>query len=285
MKHLLTGLLVALLSATVYAKGLDPALEQMRASMLLSGSIEVGPDGSVRSYSLDRADRVPAEVRGLVDKAAHVWKFEPILQDGKPAIAKAKMSLRIVATPVDNEHMTISIAGAQFGQKGNKPGEEVSYKDRAPPRYPMSAVQARVSGTVYLLLRVNRQGRVADALAQQINLDVRADKRSMERWRKVLGDAALRATSQWTFNPPTSGKHLHDDYWVARVPVVFNLRPSGMPIVDEYGKWRGYMPGPLQPVMWPDKDKMFSGAADAISGDGLFQLDQGLHLTTPLNGA
>lgn len=285
MKRLLMGCCLAMLACMVSAADLSATMKQARASMLLTGSVEVTPDGTVRSYAIDRSDRVPEEVRALVEKASRVWKFEPVLQDGKPVNAKASMSLRVMAEAVDSTHTRISIAGAQFGKESAVPGDSISYKDRPRHFYPLSAVDARVSGTAYLLLRIGRQGEVDDAVAQQVNLDWSGDVRNQSRWRKVLGDAALHAARRWTFHTPTTGKHVQDDYWVARVPVVFGLRQAGAPQVDDYGQWHAYLPGPIQPVMWPDKDKMFSGAPDAIAGDGLFQLDQGLHLATPLNGA
>jgi hypothetical protein len=285
MKRLLIGLFCAVLSHAVFAGSLDAIRKQVQASTVVTGVIDVASDGHVLGYTIDRPEKLPEAVVGLIKQGVPTWKFEPAVQDGKPVQAKAKMSIRVVAKYLDKEHMTVGITGAQFEKANAQAGESVSYGDRAWPHYPADAVRARVSGTVYLLLRVGPQGQVEDAVAQQVNLALVDTEAGMEHWRKVLADASLRAAKRWTFHPPTSGEHLHDPYWVARVPVKFTLRSMGARKEGEYGQWDAYVPGPIQPVMWPDKDKMFSGAADAMAGDGLFQLDQGLHLNTPLNGA
>jgi hypothetical protein len=145
------------------------------------------------------------------------------------------------------------------------------------------AVESRVTGTVYLLLRVGRQGQVEDAATEQVNLGVYASDADMERFRNSLAKAALKATEQWTFNVPTTGKHVADDYWVARVPVNFSLSADRKP--DPYGQWQSYVPGPRQLVPWIEKSRLMAGDADATPTGGISQLEQGLHLTTPLGGA
>jgi hypothetical protein len=283
MKRLLIGLCCGLFSCAVLAAGLAAVRKLVQASMLVTGSIIVAPDGSVRSYTIDRAEKLPAVVVGLIGKNVPNWKFEPSALDGRPVAAKATMGLRVVAKPVGDGNYSISIGGVQFGQGASD--ESISYKHREAPSYPIWAAQARVSGTVYLLLRVGRQGQVEDALAEQVNLGVTASDASMERWRHVLANAALNAARRWTFNTPTSGKHVGDDYWVARVPVNFSLRESGQPFRDAYGQWKAYVPGPRQPVPWFDKGRMMSTGVDALPAGGIYQVDQGLRLTTPLAGA
>jgi hypothetical protein len=258
--------------------------KRVQSSMLVTGSIVVAPDGSMRSYTIDHSDKLPPFVVSLIDKGAHAWRFKPAVLDGKPVAAKADMSLRIVAARVDKGNFSVRIAGAQFGQHSPVAGETITYKERQKPRYPMWAVQARVSGTVYLLLRVDHQGQVADAEAQQVDLRVVANDSEMTHWRKVLADAALHAARQWTFNPPTTGKHAADKFWVARVPINFNLGEYGASSRPGYGQWDTYIPGPVEPVMWPDPDGMLSSNVDAQADGGLYQFDQSLRLTTPLSG-
>jgi TonB family protein len=282
MKRFLIGLFCALLSAAALAAGPGEVRKRVQASMLLTGKIVVAPDGNVRSYAVDQAEKLPPAVAGLIANNVPRWKFEPTLLDGKPVAAEAKMSFRVVAEPVDGGKFSIGISGAEFGQ--GKPGESISYNKRVRVIYPPEAAQARVSGTVYLVLRVGRQGQVVDVVAQQVNMRVLASDSELERWRQVLARSAMRAARQWTFNPPTSGKWVDAEYWVARVPVNFNLRVAGMPQGGSYGQWQEYVPGPRQPIPWFDSKQVASTSADALPDGDIRQVDQGLRLKSPLNG-
>lgn len=280
MKRWLVGLFCALLSGAALAAGPAAVRKRVQASMLLTGTIVVAPDGSVRSYAVDKAEKLPPLVIGLIAKNIPKWKFEPTLLNGDPVAAKAQMSLRLVAKPVGGDSYSVSISGAQFGQ--NAPGESITYKDRAKPTYPPQAARAHVSGTVYLVMRVGRQGQVQEVEAEQVNLVVVDSDKGMERWRKVLADSALAAARRWTFNLPTSGEHMNDEYWVARVPVTYALSAVHG---DDYGEWQPYVPGPRQPVPWLDDRRLLSGNADALPDGDLHPLNRdGLRLTTPAGG-
>ena len=286
MKRLLLGSLCLMLSCVALAAGPSEVRKQAQAGMLVTGLIEVTPEGKVKSFALDQQSKLPAPVVELLGENIPTWEFKPVVDDGKPVAAKAKMNLRIVAKRVDDQHSSISIEGAQFGENTNQSGETITRKTMEQPKYPPLEIASRVSGTVYLLLRVGRNGQVEDAAAEQVNLGVYASERDMERFRNDLADAALKAARQWTFNTPTVGKHINDDYWVARAPVAFNIILRGAsPPHDEYGKWQSYIPGPRELVPWLDKSRLMSGSPDAAPSDGVYQVGQGLQLITPLAGA
>lgn len=283
MKRTLKGLFCVLLSCSAFAASPDAVRKRAEISMLVTGSILVSPDGSVQSYTVDQPDKLPSVVVDVLGKNVPTWKFEPVTVDGKPVLAKARMSVRIVGKRVDDSHDAISIAGAQFGENNHATDESISYKTREAPAYPRMAVESRVPGTVYLLLRVDRQGQVADAAVEQVNLGAYGNDIQMERFRRVLADATLKAAVHWTFTIPTTGKHADDKYWVVRVPVNFDLNPAGQSSPrDAYGHWQVYVPGPRQLVPWVD-NKLIAGGADAMPAGGIHQLDQALHLTTPLS--
>ncbi|OOG60248.1 energy transducer TonB [Rhodanobacter sp. C03] len=283
MKRWLMGLFCVLMACATWAESPAEVRKQAEASMLVTGSIEVMPDGSVQGYTLDHADQLPPIVVQILQQNVPTWKFK--FDDQQTVAVKAKMSLRLLAKRVDDTHDAISISAAQFGQDDKVPGESISYKTRLPPRYPGLALHSGVSGTVYLLLRVGRDGRVEDAAAEQVNLTVYASGRDMQLFRDNLARAAITAAREWTFNTPTIGKHVADDYWVAKVPVNFDIRPRGTYKDVPYGRWQSYVPGPRQLVPWVEKKKLLTGAADAVPDGGLYQINQGLQLTTPLSGA
>jgi hypothetical protein len=284
MKNWLAGLLCLVLSGAAVASGPGGVRKRVQASMVLTGTIVVAPDGSVRGYVIDHADKIEPQAMALISGTIPTWKFEQVLRGGHAVVAKAKMSLRVVAKPVGDGNYALSINGTHFGQNG--PGEDISYKDRAQPIYPAQALRGRVAGTVYLVLRVGRQGQVEDAAAEQVNLAVVASDQALTQWRTILAKSALVAARKWTFNIPVSGEHHNEAYWIARVPVNYSLAIPGQPRVDNYGTWQSYVPGPKELVPWIEDKRLLSGSPDALPGDGLYPLDQhGLHLMTALSGA
>jgi hypothetical protein len=291
MKRWLLGLCCVLLSSAALAAGPDAVRKRVQASMLVTGTIDVAPDGSVARYAVDHPEELPSQVTSLLDKTLSVWKFEPVMEDGKPVTAKAPMGVRIVAIPLGNGSYSISIAGAWFGNDAKDEKdvsqETITYKHRVQPIYPRDAVSARVAGTVYVLEKVNRDGTVDDAVAEQVDLRMIASDDQLAAWRRVLAGAALRALKQGTFNPPTAGKDVDQPYWIVRIPVDFSLSgPSAPAAVEEerYGQWRPYVPGPVQEPVWADKNKL-AGSADAVPEGGSLLADTSLHLRTPLSGS
>lgn len=287
MKRLWIAVLLLALCGLASAEGIYAVRKRVEASMVITGTIVVAPDGGVQSYELDKPDQLPPEVVSLIRKASVGWRFEPVLSDGKAVAARAKMNLRVVAKREEgSEGYTARIAGATFGNGTSD--EQVSFKDRhIAPRYPIRAIEARVSGTVYLIVRIGRDGKVADVSAEQVNLAVLASDSELRRWREILADASIQAAREWTYNPPVSGPHANDEYWIARVPVNFSLHQIGKPDTNHYGQWQGYVPGPKEPVAWLSKyprandDK--GNTADALADNTVHMLGSGLRLVTPLD--
>jgi len=275
----LWGCLVAAMLGWAHAEDVRKTAE---AGMLVSGSIEVNPDGTLHAYTLDDPGKLPPVVTDVIDKTVKVMRFT--LSGAATEVVKARMNLRVIAKPVGEGNMSVSVLGASFytGEKSSS----VSSAERKPPRYPESLIRARVTGTAYLLLRVGRDGTVQDAIAEQVNLEQYDKAPAMERYRKAMADASLAAARQWTFHPPTTGNQVDDPYWVVRVPVNYSLHETGMPppAKDEYGRWKAYIPGPRQTPPWISKT-LAAEAPDAVPDGGIGTGDARLRLATPLGGA
>ncbi|GGA26875.1 hypothetical protein GCM10010981_14410 [Dyella nitratireducens] len=252
------------------------------ATMLVTGSIEVMPDGTVHDYSIDRPEKIPPLVLDLIKNNVPNWKFRR--DDHLEAIFKAKMNLRIVAKRVDDQHDSITISSASFGDADAAHTDQVSAKNPRLPHYPLDAIKARVSGTVFLSMRVGRTGQVENIAIEQVNLNMYGNDAQMRHYREVLGDAALDALKTWTFNLPTTGKHVTDPYWDVRMPVAFDLNVLGQSAEDTYGKWKTYIPGPRESIPWAKSSKL-SSSSDAIPEGSVSQVDQPLQLMTALDGA
>jgi Gram-negative bacterial TonB protein C-terminal len=292
MKRLLLGLLGVFCSGAVVANGgVDAVRKQVQASMLVTGSIVVAQDGSVNSYTLDQQDKLPPLVLEVINKTVPHWRFgidvndfQEYMRASQARLLKAKMNLRVVAVPVDNQNYSVSISEASFGEgvsDGKASSDTITEKSMVAPRYPSRSLQDRVGGTVYVEVRIGRDGKVEDQVASQVNLHVLATESEMAIFRKDLAKAAMDAARRWTFNPPTSGNKASWQHWYAMVPV--NFCPNIHCDDEAYGKWSGYIPGPNVPIPWNDDTRATSGNSDAIPAGVAFQSDQRLKLLTPLN--
>lgn len=270
-----------LASIAVFAAGPRAVRKQAEASMLVTGKIQIDTTGKVTGYTLDEKDKLPAGVVRLLDKAVPGWMFEPVLIDGKAMNVSTDMSVRVVAKRTEEDSFMVGIRGASFGDNGTRPEELPQSKSLSPPNYPEDAARAGVTGTVYLLLRVDREGLVSDAMAEQTNLRVVADERAMAGWRRRLEDVSIRQSRKWKFVPPSQGENADEPFWVVRVPVVYSLgRPSKKP---SYGVWEGYIPGPRQANPWSGDEEGIGFSPDTLAPGGAYLAGSGLRLMTALS--
>ena len=257
--------------------------KQIEASMLVAGTVDIERDGSVSAHALDNVDKLPASVVGLVDKAMAQLRFEPLLVDGAPVLARAKMNLRIRARPMGEGNTQLSIASAQFGEIDKTSPDQPTSRDMPYPKYPFVAMRAGGQGVVYLIVQIGRDGKVMDAVAEQVNLTVVGSARDMERMRRSFADSALDAVRKWVFNPPTTGELVNAPYWSQRISVGYTLGGSRKEHDTPYGSWHGYLPGPRQRVPWiTDQDAL--GSPDAVAGGEAYPLYSRFRLLTPLQG-
>ncbi|WP_266172147.1 energy transducer TonB [Dyella subtropica] len=286
MRQIWVALLCLAFCGLALADGPGAVRKRAEASMLVTGWVVVAPDGHVQSHELNKQEQLPPEVVDLIRRSTVNWRFEPVMLDGKPVAAKAKMSLRVVAKREDGgDNFAARVAGATFGEPGA--ADPVTYKNGGAPKYPEQAMRGRVSGTVYLLVRVDRSGKVADVAAEQVNLEVVDSDKRMQAWRGVLADASIKAARKWTYNVPTSGPHANDDSWIIRVPIAYHMLEAGQSDADNYGRWQTYIPGPKEPVPWlskyPQANDDKGNATDALADNGLHMVGSGIRLMTPLD--
>lgn len=255
--------------------------KQAEMSMLVTGSIVIDKDGSVAAHTLDQQEKLPPAAVELVNKVLPEWQFEPVVIDGRSVRGRAKMGLRVIASPLDDGNYRLRIGSASFGDEGKtaaKKGTANERKKLTPPSYPPAAYRSGIRGTVYLLVKVNALGDVDDVATEQVNLTVVGNERQMEQGRKLLADASVAAARKWLFNVPT-GEDLGDDgYMVVRVPVDYQFwDQKEVP----YGKWSAYIPGPRQQPVWV-KDEDARQSPDAMIAGIAYPVGSGPKLLTPL---
>lgn len=266
----------ALAATAVQADDVDKIAE---ASMLVTGTVDLNPDGSVAGYTLDKAEKLPAPVVALLKNNVATWKFE--FKEPHTLPVHDTMSLRIVAKDADNHQMTLRLAGVSFDDKERPEDESVQWSRRMTPTYPRLSLDNAMSGTVYVLVRVARDGTASDVAVEQVNLHRYVkDQDLMAKFRKDLGHAALVAMKHSTFKTPTKGAAAQDPFWYVQVPVNFEYsitEHSGKP----YGSWEIYVPGPREPIEWLQDNSLLAGALDATPDGAIHQIGSDTRLLEP----
>ncbi|MGH8184551.1 MAG: energy transducer TonB [Rhodanobacteraceae bacterium] len=299
MMRLACLLLGLALPALAFAKGGVGAAEHgVEMSMVVTGTIAVDPDGGVYAWTLDRQEKLPPAVIEVVKAIVPAWKFKPVLVDGKPVLAKTRMSLRIVAQPLDAQHWSVRIAGAAFGRYAGRartraecpPGACIEFNQRRRPRYPVDMGVDGVGGTVYLVQEIGRDGHVIRQAVRQVDLRRTGETTRMAFWRHEFAQASLEAAKDWTYRVPTTGTAAANDHWVVRVPIDYALLTPNRPLPHSvYGQWEVYVPGPVQDIPWLKENHGVGaprGSPDAISGGGApFMADARFVLKTPIGNA
>lgn len=267
MKKLMLGVLLALAAMVVQAS----SSKDIEASAVLSGTLVIAQDGTVQATAVDDPDKYGQPIVDMVRKAASQWRFQPVLRDGAPVVAKSSMHVRVVLKKLPDGNYSARVKGATFGDSNTDSTDTVRSTDsnkKIAPVYPKAAIRERVEGTVYLALRLDRSGRVVDAAAEQVNLNKIGSDRILMGYREALAASALKAARQWRYAIPTTGPLARQDSWTVHVPVIYYLNVVNAPQPDH--TWVSYVPGPFTPAPWVDKPEV--DGADALA-DGTVRTD------------
>lgn len=279
---LLCGFLVAA-GAVAAGRGSKAVRAQAESSLQLSGTITIGKDGSVLAHTLDPKAPLGQPLTEFVNKSVAAWRFTPIRVDGELVNAKVPMHLRLVAKRAEENKVSVTIASSYFGSDESVAATDNPGRTKlAPPRFPKAAMHMGGQGTVYLIVQIDRSGKVANVDAEQVNLRVAGTPSEMASLREQFTAASIRAAKGWTFAIPTTGDSTDDDNWLVRVPVDFVLVGSGQQKRTE-GAWDTYIPGPRNMGMpWAQEKLKTAGSPDALPDAGVYPLRQGATLLTPL---
>lgn len=273
------GWSLLLMASMAHAGGAGAVRKQLEASMLVTGQITVDQAGRVADYSIDSQDQLPAGVLEFVRANVPGWTFQPQRVNGQPVGARNRMRILLVAKKQDDGDYLMRLRSATFQPLSELEGYEIDSRDMAPPRYPVGAARAGVGGTVYLILKVGRDGKVQDAFAEQVNLRAVATEGTMDKVRRMFADSALSAARRWSFVPPTKGEQAEAAYWTVRTPVDYYMGHDGEP---RYGVWQAYVPGPRQSADWVDKELAATSPEALAGGSTHLVTKDGLRLLTPL---
>lgn len=252
-RRILLFTLLALCAFAALATRYETTRKQVEASMLVTGELVVAPDGAVKSYKLDRADALPPETRELLAEVVPSWELDVASADGSPlqSPAAVKMSVQLLARPIAgvDDQLRVTIQDTAFWDP-NAPVPVKAKGKLTPPEYPLFAARSGVSGIVYVVLRLNPDGTVAETHVERVDMTVLGDAKTLRKFSKVLAEAAVGESKQWTFD--IAPERLAKPEPVAvRVPIEFKLVADESQIQEaEYGRWRAYVPGPYAPIPW-----------------------------------
>ncbi|WP_369039309.1 energy transducer TonB [Stenotrophomonas maltophilia] len=274
----------AILVDSAQAQTARQVRRQAEASMTLSGVIDIGREGQVEAFQLDHREKVDAALAGFVDKVVQDWRFEPVLVDGAPVQARTAVRLRLMADNPAEGSMRVRLVDANFSKLGETRDtgtDRVTSRALPAPAYPPQALAMQGEGTVLLLVKVGRDGKVADVVAEQTNLTVVGSEREMNQLREILAKASIRNAKRWTFNTPTTGERRDREFWTVRVPVNYFFHDRA----QRYGRWAAYIPGPRQPAPWNTGEDASVAASDLLPEGGVYMVgstQEGPRLLTPL---
>jgi hypothetical protein len=248
------------------------------SSLLVGGTIDIAADGKVLGYKLDNADKLPKGILEMVARYAPHWKFDPIpLPEGTHS--RSPMSLLFVAKKREDGNFAVELRSANFEADVPEAVRLGIARRGRMPAYPDALAARGINGTVYLSLRIGRDGKVLDIDASHVNLRTIGSESEMANWREQFRLASIKAVRGWRFTTPSAGAEVDAPYWVGTLPVSFTVMGYPEP---KPGQWETYIPGPRKPIPWVDSVGMTAEQSDALAPNRLHTPGEGRRLLTPL---
>jgi hypothetical protein len=225
-------------------------------TMRVDGSVTIDLQGHVAGYQIDTP--VPDTLRGTLDHAVAGWRFQPVVLDGKPAVARTKMRITLAARKLDPDHYQVTVDNVVFpgsasslGIPANSSSAGMYAKSLLPPRYPAELAQVGASARILIAIRANADGQTVDVAAVQGSLlDTRGTPRLMALAMKEFQRAALIAARHWLVGFSRTIDPTDSDDLTASVLVQFTM-PNRE--IDAPGQWLLESRTPLQDIPWEPK--------------------------------
>lgn len=249
---------------------MDRMRQQVVGSMVLSGTLAIDAEGGVTGYAIDRSDKVPPQVMQHVARYVPHWH----VKNAGGIAGEKRFGVRVVATPQGDGNFALALVGASITER-HDPERDLARDGRFKrPAYPRAHAGDGISGTVYMLLKVELDGRVHDLAAEQVDLDFVGTPMEVAQVRADFAAHTAAAARQWRFRLPAEGPLSMEPYLVVRVPVRYAMKA-----LPAYGEWEYYVPGPRRSVPWARQDGLAFGAGEP---ETLELLGVGPRLETPL---
>jgi hypothetical protein len=234
----------------------------VESALTVTGTIDVDAAGNVVAWSLDQPEKLPPEVVKLATANVPKWSFEPVTLPDGMTVSRMHMSMLFVAREVAAGQHRLALRHPSF--RAVDAPRFILAKGGRSRTYPPLALKANVTGKVFVVVRIDRTGKVTDALVEQVNLGVVDREPNMVRWRKLLGDVAVRDALKMEYRVPED--YFKPNYQEVVARVVFGFYTEASP-APRYGEWSAYVPGPRAEIPWREGVVLASTAPDSLPPD------------------
>ncbi|GAB2488762.1 energy transducer TonB [Arenimonas alkanexedens] len=266
MKRFWLLLLLLLVTSMAMADDKDVQLY----TTLVQGDLSIGAEGEVLDVELSSRGSLGKGVLEGFEQRIRAWRFEPILVDGQPVIAKGRMHLSLVATRKKGDSVTqFGIRHVRFLEPAGT-ASTTSASRLVPPSYPSHALRAGAGAQVLLLVKLDAEGRPSQVTTEQLELLGVATRQAHQGYlASQFRRSAERVAERWSF-------HGHQAGDVVRVPVTY-MAP---------GMSDGWIPTVVQAVDLPEWAvlELSTQRAVELNADGSATAAQ-FKLMTALDGA
>lgn len=192
-----------------------------------TGELSIDADGRVVDLKVDHKKLDVAVMRDA-EAQMRQWRFEPILEDGQPVGARARMSIHLVATQDPGvEGFRVAFDRVHFRELAQDERGQPSSHRLPSPTYPHNGQVRGVGARVDLLLRLDEEGRVSRAAVTRLDLlgnvagndavaaeFIRSSERSAIQWR-LPNHKGRTVIVPVRFHPPGS----KGDRWIRTLGV------------------------------------------------------------------
>ena len=277
---LLLCILLACSFTSTAANGPGAVRKQVESSMLVTGTIDITPAGDVIAHTLDKPEKLPKGIVEMTTRLLTQCKFEPMALRDK-AISRSTMTLLFIAKRLDDGRYNIDLRSASFRSGNLEDKVRVDPKENPRLSYPVSLVHSGVSGTIYLQLKIDHDGKVANIDASHVDLRVIGSEPEMKRWRNMMASSSVETVRKWNFIVPKSGSEANAGFWFGTIVIRYQTENESD---AEYGRWQTYVAGPKALIPWLQDTRLAGENIDALTPNRFHTAGTDRRLLTPLTG-
>lgn len=205
-----------------------------------SGELKIDAEGRVVDLRMKHR-QLGDDVMAAVEQRIRDWRFEPVQVDGQPVAVTAWVFLDMLALrEPGGDGLTLAFRHVRFQEP--QPEEAIravlERRKMGSTTYPASLARLGVGGTVWLSLRVDAEGRVADVASLAVELRTeRADSPAAQRAQaRELTRASERGARNWVL-PDSAGT-------TVMVPIHFTMDSN------RGERWARVHNVPIEPPAW-----------------------------------
>jgi hypothetical protein len=278
----------------------DAAIYETVLTKRVDGEITIDTEGNVVAHAF-KTEMEP-EIRAFVENAVTTWKFHPYLVDGIAVRARSKMRVTVVARQ-DAGKFKVSIDNVNFSGDEKDAASADKKSPAADPADPRTGITMRVvrrpatiqypkyvvNGMTVIALRLDRNGKVEDAIATQTTFfNAKGTAEDFDQARKSMEENAVKGIKRWTFAVTMpEGVEPRPEDLTGIITVNYVTGPmallgsrKGSATSDAAGKWRQETRALNRSIPWISDRRLAQSvrASDFDADSAMFNLESGFRL-------